>query len=117
MVMNFFYKTVGAILAPFRYAQREIEDAKENLKEDAKEIASNVLKIIALVFCALFFLLFGSITVATALNSSWDSSWLGFAIVAGFYLVLAIGVYLWKHLTNKKKHEEEYKHDNSRITT
>ena len=37
--MDFFYKTAGAILAPFRYAQREIENAKETLKEDARDAA------------------------------------------------------------------------------
>ena len=54
MAMENFYKIVGAILAPFRYAQREIEIVKENLKEEAHEAASNALKIVAMVFCALF---------------------------------------------------------------
>jgi Kef-type K+ transport system membrane component KefB len=117
MAMNFFYKVAGGILAPFRYAQREIQDTKEGLKEDLHEAASNVLKIIAIVFSALFFLLFGSITAATAINSSWDSAWLGFATVAGFYFLLAIGVYLWKHATDIKKHGEVYKHDKKTITT
>jgi cation transport ATPase len=116
MAMNFFYKIAGAILAPFRYAQREIENTKEHLKEDVQEAASNLLKIIVIVFCVLFCLLFGSMTAATAINSSWGSSWLGFATVAGFYFVVAIGVYLWKQATNKKRHEEGYKHDNKTIT-
>jgi len=117
MMMDFFYKIVGAVLSPFRYAQREIENAKENLKEDAKEAASNALKIAAMVFCALFFLLFASITAAAAINSSSDSPWLGFAIVAGFYLALTIGIYVWKHATNKKKHAQEYQRDNTTTVT
>ena len=40
--MEFFYKVAGAIWAPFRYAQREIENAKEDLKEDAREAAADV---------------------------------------------------------------------------
>ena len=104
--MDFFYKAAGAVLAPFRYAQREIESAKENLKDDAKEAAANVLKIFVMSLCALFFLVFGSISAATAINASTESAWLGFASVAGFYLLLAIGVYIWKQTTRRKKEEE-----------
>jgi carbon starvation protein CstA len=118
MAMENFYKIVGAVLAPFRYAQREIENAKESLKEEAHDAASNVLKIIGMVFCTLFFLLFGSIAAAAAINSSLDNSWLGFAIVAFFYLAVTIGIYVWKNATNKKKHAQEYHRDNStRVTT
>ena len=54
MAMENFYKIVGAVLAPFRYAQREIENVKEHVKEEAHEAAANALKIVAMVFCALF---------------------------------------------------------------
>ena len=117
MAMENFYKIVGAVLAPFRYVQREIENAKESLKEEAHDAASNALKIIAMVFCALFFLLFTSITAAAAINSSSDSAWLGFAIVAGFYLVLTIGIYVWKHATNKRHHAQDYQRDNTTTVT
>jgi hypothetical protein len=111
METDFFYKAAGAILAPFRYAQKSIENAKENLKEDAREAASDFLKILVISFCALFFLIFGSITAAMAINASADSPWLGYACVAGFYLLLASGVYLWKQASKKKRREEElYEH-------
>jgi hypothetical protein len=104
MAMDFFYRAAGAVLAPFRYAQREIEDAKENLKEDAQEALATALKITVVAVCALLFLLFGSITAATAINESMNSAWSGFAIVGGFYLLLAIVAYIWKQATDKKKH-------------
>ena len=111
METNVFYKAAGAILAPFRYAQREIEDAKENLKEDAKEAASNVLKIFIISISAFLFLVFGSITAASAINSSSDSAWIGFASVAGFYLLIAIGVYIWKQASKQqRKQKEMYEH-------
>jgi hypothetical protein len=111
MEMNFFYKAAGAILAPFRYAQREIEDVKENLKEDAKEAASNAVKIFIISISAFLFLVFVSITAANAINASWDSTWLGFASVAGFYLLVAIGVYVWKQVSNQqRKQKEMYEH-------
>lgn len=101
--MDFFYKAVGAVLAPFRYAQRELENAKENLKDDAREAVSNVLKIILIMVCSLFFLTFCSISAATAINSSSESAWLGYVSVAGFYLVMAVGVWIWRQLTRKQK--------------
>jgi hypothetical protein len=107
MAMDFFYKAAGAVLAPFRYAQREIENTKENIKEDAREAASNVLKIFIMSLCVLFFLVFGSLSAATAINASSESAWLGFASVAGFYLVLAIGVYIWRQISRQKKQEED----------
>ena len=106
MGMDFFYRAAGTIWAPFRYAQREIENAKQDLKEDAKDAASNVLKMLIVSLSILFFLIFGSITAATAINSSSKSAWLGFASVAGFYLALAIGVYVWKQASKQKKNDE-----------
>jgi hypothetical protein len=110
MAMGFFYRAAGAIWAPFRYAQREIENAKEDLKEDAREAAADVLKLLIICLCAIFFLIFGSITAASAINSSSDSAWLGFATVACFYLVVAIGVYVWKQASKQKKHDKISEH-------
>lgn len=107
MEIDFFYKAAGAIIAPFRYAQREIEHAKENIKEDAKEAVSTAIKVFIISICALFVLLFGSITAAHAINSSTQSTWLGFASVAGFYLLVAIGVYLWMQTTRNRKQRQE----------
>ena len=108
MRMDFFYRAAGTIWAPFRYAQREIENAKEDLKENARDAASNALKMLIVLLCTLFFLIFGSLTAATAINLSSDSVWLGFAIVAGFYLAVGIGVYVWKQTSKHKKHDEMY---------
>ena len=55
MAMENFYKIVGAVLAPFRYVQREIENAKENLKEEAHDAAANALKIVQWYFAHYFF--------------------------------------------------------------
>jgi hypothetical protein len=103
--MDLFYKAAGAVLAPFRYAEREVKEAKENLKEDAQFALAKVLKLVVVGFCGLLFLLFISITAAMALNIALNSEWAGFAIMAGFYLLIAAGVYIWK-TTEDKKHEQ-----------
>ena len=69
------------------------------------------LRLLQWYFAHYLFLLFGSVTAAAAINSSSNSAWLGFAIVAGFYLAVTIGIYVWKNATNKKKHAQEYQRD------
>jgi hypothetical protein len=103
------------VLAPFRYAEREVKNAKENFKEDAQDMLAKILKIAAVVFCSLLFLLFISITAAMALNRALESEWAGFAIVAGFYLLAGIGVYIWKEAADKDKHEHHHHHHGKAI--
>jgi hypothetical protein len=106
MVMSLFYKAAGAILAPFRYAEREVNHMKEVAKEDLQAFMANAIKMAAIGIVAFLFLLFGSITAASAINQSTDSQYLGYLIVAGFYLLVAVGLYIWKRSADKK-HEEE----------
>jgi hypothetical protein len=107
--MNIFYKAAGAVLAPFRYAEREVKEAKENLKEDAQFALAKVLKLVVVGFCSLLFLLFISITAAMAINTSMNSEWAGFAIVAGFYLMAGVIMYVWKSIEDKKHEEHPHK--------
>lgn len=53
-----------------------------------------VLKFFLIVLFAGLFVLFGSIAVAIVIGRSLDNYVYGFLIVAGFYLLLAIVVYL-----------------------
>lgn len=108
MARNFFYKAAGAVLAPFRYAEREVKILKENLKEDAQEVIAKILKIAVMVFCSVLFLLFISITAAMVMNRALESEWAGFAIVAGFYLLAGMGVYIWKESDKKNKNAHQH---------
>ena len=98
-----FYRAAGAILAPFRYAEREVQHMKEVAKEDIQEFIANMIKLTLISVVSLLCLLFISITVAAAINDSADSSYLGWAIVAGFYLVVGVGLYIWREATRDKK--------------
>lgn len=102
-----FYKAAGAILAPFRYAEREVKHMKENVKEDLQDLLASSLKIAVLAVAGLLFLLFISITAATAINQATESQYLGFAIVAVVYLIVAVVMYFVKQSSDKKKKEEE----------
>jgi hypothetical protein len=99
-----FYKAAGAILAPFRYAEREVIHMKDVAKEDLQQFLATAIKYVIIGVASFLFLLFLSITAATAINEKTESPFLGYAIVAGFYLLVGIGLYIWKEATDKKKH-------------
>jgi hypothetical protein len=105
MAMNLFYKAAGAVIAPFRFAKREVHNLKENIKEDAQEAIAKVIKLAAVAFCSVLFLIFLSVTIAIAINRSMDNDIAGFAIVAGFYLLVGIGMYIWNA---SEKHKIEH---------
>jgi len=98
-----FYKAAGAILAPFRYAEREVHQMKEEAKEDLQAFVANLIKLVLISIVSLLFLLFISITAAVALNDFMESEFLGWAIVAGFYLLTGVALYIWKEATDKDK--------------
>jgi hypothetical protein len=98
-----FYKAAGAILAPFRYAEREVQQMKETAKEDLQAFIANLIKLALIAVVSLLFLLFISITAAAAINESSNNGFIGWAIVAGFYLLVGIGLYIWKEVAEKKK--------------
>jgi arginine exporter protein ArgO len=98
-----FYKAAGAILAPFRYAEREVVHMKEVAKEDLQKFLANAIKMVVIGIASFLFLLFISITAATAINQKTESLYLGYAIVAGFYLLVGIGLYIWKQASDKKE--------------
>lgn len=103
--MDLFYKAAGAVIAPFRYAKREVKSLKENLKEDAQEAIASVLKLAVAAFCSVLFLIFLSVTIAILLNRAMDHDFAGFAIVAGFYLLAGVGMYFWNA---SEKHKMEH---------
>ena len=98
-----FYKAAGAVLAPFRYAEREVKHMKEVAKEDVQAFVANLIKLALIGIVSFLFLLFISITIAAAINHSTGSEFLGYAIVAGFYLLAGVGLYIWKEASDKKK--------------
>lgn len=97
-----FYKAAGAILAPFRYAEREVVHMKEVAKEDLQLFIANAIKMVILALASLLFLLFLSIMAANLINEKTESLYLGYAVVAGFYLLVGIGLYIWKQASEKK---------------
>ena len=106
-----FYKAAGAILAPFRYAEREVQHMKAVAKEDLEALLATIIKFALMGLVALLFLMFVSIGVAEAINQSTGSEYLGHLIVAGFYMLVGVGLYIWKLATDKKKEADKKEHE------
>jgi len=105
-----FYKAAGAILAPFRYAEREVNHIKEVAKEDIQAFVANVVKMVIIGAVGFLCLMFISIMVANMINQSMNSEYVGYAIVAGFYLIVAVGLYIWKSAADKHHEEHSKRH-------
>jgi hypothetical protein len=104
MKMDLFYRAAGRVIAPFRYAEREVKSLKDNIKEDAQEAMASLLKLVVVAFCSMCFLLFISIAAAMLINQSMNHEFAGFAVVAGIYLVLGGIMYAW-NASDKHKME------------
>lgn len=100
-----FYKAAGAIVAPFRYAEREAKALKEHVKEDVQAYVAIFLKLAVAGVAAILFLLFVSIAAANWINNEMNSDVAGFLIVAGVYLLLAATMYILKLADDRKKKE------------
>lgn len=100
-----FYKAAGAVLAPFRYAEREVQHMKEMAKEDLQALLAKAIKFAILGVAGLLFLLFISMMAAALINQTMNSDFAGYAIVAAFYLLVAIVVYISKELSDNKRKE------------
>jgi hypothetical protein len=105
--MSLFYKAAGAILAPFRYAEREVNHMKAVAKEDLQAFMANAIKMAIIGLVGFLILLFGSLAAASAINQAMESQYLGYLIVMGFYALVALGLYIWK-VSADKKHEKEH---------
>ena len=102
-----FYKAAGAIVAPFRYAEREAKALTEHVKEDLQAYVAIFLKLAVAGIAAVLFLLFISIAAANWINNEMNSEVAGFAIVSGVYLIVAVLMYILKLADDKKKQEVE----------
>ena len=75
------------------YADIRIESFKLNAAEKSSAVLANLLAALAAAFFFIFFLSLASISLSVFLNEWIGKPWVGFLIVAGFYLI--IGIVLW----------------------
>ncbi len=95
-------KYIDVVSHPGYYIQVEVERIKASAQEKLTEVISKLVIFAAIGVVALFVLVFLSITVGLLLNDALDSSYLGFLIVTGFYVLLLIILFLVKNNVEKK---------------
>lgn len=76
------------------YLENRVDELKIGFVEKTSAIISNVLAGILIAVIFSFFVILGSIGLALWLGSELENAWLGFLLVAGFYLVFGLIVWL-----------------------
>ena len=121
MSMNDTFEKIEGLTEHVKeYVQTRIEQTKLELAEKTSLIIGNLIAVTVITVLFLFVLVFGSIAAAWALSDWLENPWAGFLIVAGFYLLIAIIVwvgrgaiirfpvmnYIIRQLHKKEKDEE-----------
>ena len=75
------------------YVNTRIESAKLSVAEKSSAVIANVIAAFVVVGVFMFFIVFSSIALAFGLGEWIGKAWAGFLIVAGFYLL--IGIVIW----------------------
>lgn len=81
---------------PGIYLKSEIDRVKNNTRHKIAEIIVKVIIFALMGLVGLMILIFGSVTLGLWLNEVLESSFLGFLIVTGFYVLLLVMLLLIK---------------------
>ena len=92
--MNDTFEKIEGLTEHVReYVQTRIEQAKLEVAEKISLVIGTFIAATVVIILLLFVLVFGSIAGAWALSEWLGNPWIGFLIVAGFYLLL--GIIIW----------------------
>lgn len=76
------------------YLHTKIESVKLSMAEKTSVVIANIIAKIVVALVFVFFLVFASIALSLVLGAWVGKTWAGFLIVAGFYLVTGIIIWL-----------------------
>ncbi len=79
------------------YVENKLEILKIELKEDGAYLASRLILLIFLCTLAFIILLFLSLAAGIVINLWLSSSYLGFLVIGGFYLLLLAVIIIFKN--------------------
>ena len=83
-------KYVDVVNHPGIYIKAEIDKITSNVKAEVSDVMGKIILFALLGLMGLFLLVFASLTLALFLNSVLDSSFYGFLIVTGLYLLVVV---------------------------
>ena len=90
-----FFKLEGLIDHLTGYVETRIQLMKYEIREEVAEAIANAIVYFVLGLAAFIFLLLASVTAALFIGEAIGYSW-GFMIVSGFYLVVALVIFLMR---------------------
>ena len=85
-----FFKLDGIIEHIKGYIETRIELFKIEVQEKAAKIITSLVFVVLLSFSFIMLLIFMSLALGNYLNSLFNNSYMGFAILALFYLIMVI---------------------------
>jgi len=74
------------------FVKVKIELLKLEILEEISRGIANLFTLTLMLILGLFVLAFGSLTVGIVLNNYFDSNYLGYLIITGFFVLLFVGV-------------------------
>lgn len=99
---NFLLKTVAVLISPVRYVGKGVEHVKDHVREDVEGMIARVMKLAVLLVTGFLFFLFFGLVVANLLNNAFESPYIGYVFVTGFYFVVLLVLLITKNLDSKK---------------
>jgi hypothetical protein len=85
-----FFKLDGLLESLKGYIDARLQLLKLDLEEKASGIIASLFFVVLLAFCSIMMLIFLSLALGNYLNSLFGNSYLGFAALGLFYLILVI---------------------------
>lgn len=110
------FRIKNIVNALIGFIETKVELYKIQFKEEIAKALSILVLVIIFSMVGMLFILFLSHFISRLLNDLFDSQYLGFLIVTGFYLVSGIVVYLFRvriadSITNMMFQEEDTEKD------
>jgi hypothetical protein len=97
LAMAEIFKNVESLVAHFKdYVEIRIEQARLEVADKGSRAFAAVITTIILFLIVFLIVLFASMSLAFVLGEIWDQMWLGFLAVSGFYVFMALFVYLMR---------------------
>jgi hypothetical protein len=85
-----FLKLDGLVDSLKGYIDAKLQMLKIDLEEKVSGIIASLFFVVLLAFCFIMMLIFLSLALGNYLNAIFNSSYLGFAVLGLFYLILVI---------------------------
>jgi hypothetical protein len=97
VIKKTFEKVEELVMHVQQYANNKIEEVKLGTAEKGSKLVAGSITIIVCLLIFSLFLLFISVAIAFALAKATGEMYMGFTIVAGFYLIAGVLVYIFRY--------------------